>query len=95
MEDALSLGGDEDAFVLSGQKVPHASSVEAGMPMASHVFAKLDGVDTSSLPLLPEGPDGGLDAGESFLEGFERQQVLDTVSDDPMMRQGQPRMKNR
>lgn len=64
MENALLLGGDNDAFVLFGQQVSHASSVEAGTPKASHVFANLEGFDTSLLPLLPEGPDGGLDAGE-------------------------------
>jgi hypothetical protein len=76
VKNPLSLSGDKYSSVVLGEQVRHASGVEAGVTVASHKFSNSDWVDSSSLSLLPEGPDGRPDAGESFFEILEREQSL-------------------
>jgi hypothetical protein len=51
--------------------MPHAAGVETGVPMAPYVLQYLVRIDTSSSLSVPEGPDGGLYARESFFQRLE------------------------
>jgi hypothetical protein len=51
--------------------------------MASHVFKYLLRVDTSSSLSVPEGPDSGLYARESYFQRLEGQQDSGSITFDP------------
>jgi hypothetical protein len=83
VKDSFSLGLDKESFDRFIKEVPHAAGGEAGVAVASHVPKDFVRVDSSSSLAVPECPDSGLDAGESFFERLGSQQVSRSITVDP------------